>query len=264
MDGSDVRDAALMSTDDALAACKATKGCRGITFQGEGAKAGAPVKTWFKGSRVTNGRAGWQSWVLQTTEPSHHDLPRYYYVTEANAGEYDIPPAFRREGDPKIPGYPELPVSTKGALHLTPGTTCTGDCPDGPDCDCVHEITMHWKMSNARMLYAGGHCHAPSCIAIELYRNDTGVPELLCRQQTKYGVGNVTGDKFDEAGYIVLPPCLWGAADEGLTSPVWLPANTPMYSVKRNRNTHAGHFGEMASWQMRGVPFPEKTMTIRP
>mgnify|MGYP004361758237 CR=1 FL=1 len=28
-----------------------------------------------------------------------------------------------------------------------------------------------------------------------------------------------------------------------------------MFSIKRNRNTHAGHFGEMASWQMRGVNF---------
>merc|ERR1719231_526483 len=119
----------------------------------------------------------------------------------------------------------------------------------------MHTITFHWHMSNARMLYAGGHCHAPSCIDISLYRNDTGTPELLCRQRSAYGQGDVKGDKFDEAGYIVLPPCLWGSSDEGLEPPSWLPPNTPMYSVKRNRNTHAGHYGEMASWQMRGVNF---------
>ena len=54
---------------------------------------------------------------------------------------------------------------------------------------------------------------------------------------------------------MVLPPCLWGDTSEGLDVPSWLPANTPMVSIKRNHNTHAGHFGEMASWQMRGVNF---------
>ena len=62
-------------------------------------------------------------------------------------------------------------------------------------------------------------------------------------------------DKWDEAGYITLPPCLWGD-DEGLDAAPWLPDNTPVFSIKRNRNTHLGHFGEMASWQMRGVNFP--------
>ena len=28
-----------------------------------------------------------------------------------------------------------------------------------------------------------------------------------------------------------------------------------LVSIKRNNNTHMGHFGEMASWQMRGVNF---------
>jgi len=102
---------------------------------------------------------------------------------------------------------------------------------------------------------AGGHCHAPSCISLELYRNDTGTPKLLCRQLPQYGQGNVHVDKYDEAGYIAIPPCLWGD-DKGLDPPQWLPANTPLFSIKKNHNTHQGHFGEMASWQMRGVNFP--------
>jgi hypothetical protein len=207
------------------------------------------------GSWDTNGAADHQSWVVAREGTSHHHLPRFYYQTEASAGEYDIPPAFRRQGDPPIVGYPDLPVSTPGDLHLTPGTTCTGSCPDGDDCECIHTITFHWTMTNARMLYAGGHCHAPSCIGIALYRNDTGTPELICHQTSRYGQGDVKGDRFDEAGYVVLPPCLWGAEDEGLAPPSWLGPNTPMFSVKRNHNTHAGHFGEMASWQMRGVNF---------
>ena len=110
-------------------------------------------------------------------------------------------------------------------------------------------------MSNATMLYAGGHCHAPSCLSIELYRNDTGHEmELLCRQLPYYGAGDTARDKFDERGYVALPPCLWGD-DDGLRPSFVLPPDTPLVSIKRNNNTHAGHYGEMASWQMRGTYF---------
>merc|ERR1712194_343169 len=136
----------------------------------------------------------------------------------------------------------------------TPGTTCTGTCPNGPDCDCEHEIRFHWTVSNVRLIYAGGHCHAPSCKSMKLYRNDTGTLELICAQLPVLGSGNVTHDKFDEADYIGIPPCLWGE-DKGLESSVLLPANTPLVSIKKNRNTHSGHYGEMASWQMRGTPY---------
>ena len=76
-------------------------------------------------------------------------------------------------------------------------------------------------------------------------------PELLCRQASKYGKGDVKGDKFDELGYIVLPPCLWGP-DAGLEPSVLLPPHTELVSIKQNFNTRMGHYGEMASWQMRG------------
>ena len=54
------------------------------------------------------------------------------------------------------------------------------------------------------------HCHAPTCISMELYNNVTG--ELLCRQMPIYGgTGDLTiGDKFNEPGYILTSPCLWG------------------------------------------------------
>ena len=57
---------------------------------------------------------------------------------------------------------------------------------------------------------------------------------------------------FDELGYITLPPCLWGPEEEGLVPPTFLSFDTNLLSVKRNNNTYA-HYGEMASWQMRGV-----------
>eukprot|EP00928_Gymnodinium_smaydae_P061805 TRINITY_DN4579_c0_g3_i1.p1 TRINITY_DN4579_c0_g3~~TRINITY_DN4579_c0_g3_i1.p1 ORF type:complete len:919 (+),score=147.86 TRINITY_DN4579_c0_g3_i1:333-2759(+) len=187
---------------------------------------------------------------------SHYNLDRFYWTTEAQAGEYDIPPAFAKPGETLL-GYPGWPLNKP-----TPGTTCTGTCPDGPDCECEHTIVFHWDSPGMRLLYAGGHCHAPSCISIELYRNDTGTPSLLCRQLPYYGQGNFPKDKFDEAGYVVLPPCLWGSKEEGLEPSQWLPKGTPLISIKKNRNTDIGHFGEMASWQMRGVNFPDEPLFL--
>ena len=194
-------------------------------------------------------RFWFQVYKAEGEKISHHNLPRIYYQTEAWAGEYDVPPAFAKPGKP-IPGYPNWPEKTP-----TPGTTCTGNCPDGDDCKCIHTLTLHLNVSNIRLIYAGGHCHAPSCISMELYRNDTGHNmELLCRQIPVYGKGKVSHNKFDELGYVTLPPCLWGD-DYGLNPSVLLPPNTPLVSIKHNWNTHVGHYGEMASWQMRGTYF---------
>ena len=106
-----------------------------------------------------------------------------------------------------------------------------------------------------RLIYAGGHCHAPACIGIWLYRNDPGHEmELLCHQAPIYGSGtgqNSHAGIYDEEGYLALPPCLWGGADEGLAAPVPLKYSTNLLSIKRNNATY-GHYGEMASWQMRG------------
>ena len=44
---------------------------------------------------------------------------------------------------------------------------------------------------------------------MEVWNNRTG--ELLCRQEPIYGgTGKLDLDKFDEPGYILQPPCLWG------------------------------------------------------
>eukprot|EP00511_Aplanochytrium_stocchinoi_P011099 CAMPEP_0204868148 /NCGR_PEP_ID=MMETSP1348-20121228/25541_1 /ASSEMBLY_ACC=CAM_ASM_000700 /TAXON_ID=215587 /ORGANISM="Aplanochytrium stocchinoi, Strain GSBS06" /LENGTH=914 /DNA_ID=CAMNT_0052020951 /DNA_START=597 /DNA_END=3341 /DNA_ORIENTATION=+ len=203
--------------------------------------------------------------------PSHYNLNRYYYQTEADASEYDVPPAFARRAKSKlgkeivlpIPGYPGWPENKP-----TPGTSCTGRCPDGPDCECVHEIRARFHLpakrndgdsKGIRLLWANGHCHAPTCLDLELYRMDPGHEmELLCRQVAVYGQGNLTHDRFDDAGYIYIPPCLWslpGEEKEGLQVGILLPAGAELLSVKRNRNTYFGHYGEMASWQMRGVEF---------
>ena len=194
------------------------------------------------------------SGTVAAAPASHLDLPRIYFQTEANAGEYDIPPAFHLDDTDKIVGYPDVAPYPE----LTPGSSCTGNCPHGDDCDCIHTITYNHTVSNMRLIYAGGHCHAPACIGIWLYRNDKGHEmELLCHQAPIYGNGtgaNSVSGMYDEEGYLSLPPCLWGD-DAGLHPSILLPPKTELVSVKKNKNTHAGHFGEMASWQMRGRNF---------
>jgi len=174
--------------------------------------------------------------ATQNSPASHKNLLRMYYQTEANAGEYDI---------------------TK--------------CPSGtPSEQCVQEITAHFKVSDMmqncdirtnpncwgpnitdytgiELIYAAGHCHAPSCISMELYHADTG--RLLC---SHYPVFGKTHEVMDELGYLAIPPCLWGQEEEGLLSPIYLPYDANLLSIKRNNNTYT-HYGEMASWQMRGV-----------
>jgi len=167
-----------------------------------------------------------------TIPASHQNLLRFYFTTEAYAGEYDVI-----------------------------------QCADGtPPQECIQEITARWKVKDmfnsctpgkdnctatgkgVKLLYAGGHCHAPSCLSLELYNLDTGA--LLCRQTPLIGSGGT--DKYDELGYIAIPPCVWGSVEEGLIPPTLLSLETNLLSIKRNNNTY-GHYGEMASWQMRGV-----------
>jgi hypothetical protein len=77
--------------------------------------------------------------------------------------------------------------------------------------DCKHEI---WGVvtpggDNLHIAAMHFHCHAPTCLAMEIWNNKTG--ELLCRQEPIYGgTGKIDEQKFDEEGYIAQPPCLWG------------------------------------------------------
>jgi hypothetical protein len=91
---------------------------------------------------------------------------RLYWQTEAWSGEYDVV-----------------------------------KCPkESPPSECIQEITSHFQVQDMlndcplrqnpsctgprkngiNLIYAGGHCHAPSCLSMELYNADTG--DLLCRQ----------------------------------------------------------------------------------
>lgn len=79
---------------------------------------------------------------------------------------------------------------------------------------CVHEIRGTFPVSGGdRLVAAHFHCHAPTCLEISLYNNRTGA--LLCTQRPVYGGGR---GAFDELGYILQPPCLWGEG-QGLEPP---------------------------------------------
>ena len=168
--------------------------------------------------------------------PSHLDLPRFYWTTEAAAGEYDVPECHN---------------------------------PSDPS-SCIHVITSRWKVEDfgdfeyfpqddesvgIELIYAGPHCHAPTCLSMELYNDDTG--ELLCHVEPLRGEGRNKHDSskedYDEAGFLAIPPCMWSHREgEGLTKPVFLSRNTTLLSIKRANSTYL-HTGEMASWQMRGI-----------
>jgi len=103
------------------------------------------------------------------------------------------------------------------------------------------------------------HCHAPTCISMEVYSCPVGTPiadcspangKLLCKQYPVYGgSGNpyVNGSRFDETGYIAIPQCLWGPAEFGLEPPLAL-KDVTLHMVKK-ANATIGHYGEMAGGQ---------------
>jgi hypothetical protein len=65
-----------------------------------------------------------------------------------------------------------------------------------------------------------------------------------------YGTGNVS-DKFDERGYMAIPPCLYDYSGK-LEKPTHITDDSRFRTVKYTENTYVGNYGEMASWQMRG------------
>jgi len=166
---------------------------------------------------------------------SHRNLLRMWHQTEENSGEYDV----------------------VGCDEGTPAESCVFQITSRftvremvEECDVRSRPTC-WGNTTGydgiHLIYAAGHCHAPSCLSMELYHADTG--RLLCAHYPLYGRSD---NIFDELGFIAIPPCLFGSEEEGLRPPTFLPFDANLLSIKRNNNTYT-HYGEMAMWQMRGV-----------
>ena len=91
-----------------------------------------------------------------------------------------------------------------------------------------------------------GHCHAPTCIAFEVYIADTMTP--LCKWKAAFGEKNST---FHESGYIHIPPCVFGSPEDGLVQPVPLKWGTMLFANKTTKADN-GHHGEMTLVQTYG------------
>lgn len=175
----------------------------------------------------------------------HKELWRWHFATDAGSGEYDIPRC--KAGTPAAQ-----------CVH-TIETNITVRDFTVPSCNYrsgLNQLSPACKQGSPgfKPILAGGHCHAPSCLSMELWNRDTG--ELLCRNLPTYGHDRVTNasnaSKFSEDGYLALPPCVWGEGAEGLAEAPLLTWGTNLTSIKRCNSTY-GHTGEMALWQGRGV-----------
>jgi hypothetical protein len=98
-----------------------------------------------------------------------------------------------------------------------------------------------------KLMMAAAHCHAPNCIRQELRNVDTG--EVLCVGVPVHGQSE---DVFDEAGYLYIPPCIWGTVEEGLFPPPIFQKNTTLQMITFYNSTY-GHPGQMGIWQMKAA-----------
>jgi len=132
-------------------------------------------------------------------------------------------------------------------------------CSKQADGSWVHTITGTFT-GNGKLVAAHFHCHAPTCLSIAMYKCPKGTKicnattgKLLCEEKPVYGgTGKIDLAKFDEPGYILQPPCLWGSAEFGLEEPPDV-TDFVLGSVK-TANASYGHHGEMAWQQMYLVP----------
>lgn len=137
-------------------------------------------------------------------------------------------------------------------------------CPEGTPTElCTHEISGTIVPSGAdyHFVAAHYHCHAPTCISLEIWNNSTDTPELLCKEVPYHGAASAAtqSDRFDEPGYIAQRVCLWG-----IHPPFEYP---PFVSgqklwVKAVTNSTYGHHGEMALPQMLLASMPKQNASI--
>eukprot|EP00463_Aulacantha_scolymantha_P004015 TRINITY_DN497_c0_g1_i1.p1 TRINITY_DN497_c0_g1~~TRINITY_DN497_c0_g1_i1.p1 ORF type:complete len:412 (+),score=47.44 TRINITY_DN497_c0_g1_i1:493-1728(+) len=128
-------------------------------------------------------------------------------------------------------------------------------CKRQPDGNWVHTIHGTFK-GGGHLLAAHFHCHAPTCLSMSMYKCDKSVKvcnsttgTLLCRENpVNGGTHKIDKKNFDEPGYILQPPCLWGSPKYGLEPPVDVSGLT-LHTIKTSNATY-GHHGEMAWQQM--------------
>lgn len=121
-------------------------------------------------------------------------------------------------------------------------------CSKDEQANWIHTITGTFK-GNGYLVAAHFHCHAPTCASIKMYKDWNGTHgNLICEERPVYGGNGKVELKFDEPGYILQPPCLWGSTEFGLEPPPYV-GGTTLHSIKTSYANN-GHHGEMAWQQM--------------
>lgn len=180
----------------------------------------------------------WRFYFLDFDE--RVQLPTIHLEWQLGHIEYDIPQA--PAGTPPEAMIHELSsafTTRDMMMYSHPGC----DPVTEPYCADSNKVTD----KGIALIMAGGHCHAPACLSLELYNADTGA--LLCRIIPTHGSSD---QSKNENGYLWLPPCVWGDQADGLTPPPVLHMDTNFTSIKRT-NSSVYHYGVMAIWQMRGL-----------
>ena len=130
-------------------------------------------------------------------------------------------------------------------------------CSKGEDGTWVHTVIGIQRGNLANIVSAHMHCHAPTCLSMSIANNETG--EMFCEQRPSYGGNNPvdkhdpnragttrTADRFEETGFIAVPPCLWGSPEHGLDP---APNYDGYIRIVKKSNATYGHHGEMAHGQ---------------
>ena len=182
-------------------------------------------------------------------QPLEYHLKFRFWVQEYNASYHQQ--LVRDTWGIASPVEYDVPKCTHGMVG------CSKNPIDG---SWMHTIVGTYSASQGKLVAGHFHCHAPTCLSIAMYRCNKTVDvcnatngELLCEEKPIYGgTGHLpaSAKKFDEPGYILQPPCLWGNGADGLEDPVDVdPDKYVLGSVKTSNATY-GHHGEMAWQQM--------------
>jgi hypothetical protein len=183
---------------------------------------------------------------IDTTKSITKNVFFMFREVEYNHGEYDVPQCNTKTTAPSDCVH----TLTSNFQVIDTISDCKGDrskwmcAPSKPSFPQSQEIDL---------IHVSAHCHAPSCISMELINADTG--ESICLVEPIYGNG---GDEImNENGYVVgLPPCIWSTDPTeqklyGLKAPMRLSLDTNLTAIKKSNSTNF-HYGVMSHWQMRG------------
>jgi len=176
-----------------------------------------------------------------SNDPNYQNAFFAFRDTEHGNGEYDVV---------------KCPAGTPPdqCVHTVIGNYRIRDimrsCGSRADTWCSPSRTGTWPESQfIQFLRVSPHCHAPSCISMEMINADTN--KTICKTTPLFGTA--MNETMNEAGYLAgIPPCVWGYKEDGLLQPPVVSLDTNI-TVIAKENATTNHFGQMGHWQMRAA-----------